>query len=529
MPKIWGKSKLWAHFSRSDDSKTAKCRHCSKFVKTSGNTSNLRAHLERYHDKKMDMEEWPALSQPQPLQLNSLQKSTPSSSPGPEPSTSKEIVSQDQVKKTNTDQETILHCFKKVSDYKDGGIVSNKIVKAIIYMICKDCQPFAMVERTGFRKLLKTMAPQFQIPDRTTIKRFIENKYTCVAQQLKEKIKDKTVTLTTDVWTDLQMRSYLGVTAHFLHESKTKMVTVSLSARVMDERHSAEYLKEILLAVCKEWNIKEENILAIVTDNASNITKAVELSVGSKKHVPCFAHTLNLVAERALEECNSLQDIIQKLKDIVTWFKRSVVASDDLRKKTDKKLIQSVPTRWNSVFEMIKRFLELRPIINEIINNHRNAPPMIPVVETEILAEASEILQPLHAATINISGEKFATSSLVIPIITIIQEKLSGLQPKYNETKILLTKIKEQISRRFGSSELVSNLALATLLDPRFKKMYFQQPLAVAKHVNVLNTLMKIESAGNVSNGDGEWDQGNSSSDSDQGTSIFSGHNKKVR
>lgn len=527
MPKIWGKSKLWAHYSRNDDGKTAKCRHCAKSVKTSGNTSNLKVHLERYHDKKWNMEEQPAPSQP--TDLNSLQKSS-SSSPRLGPSTSKEIassVSQDQPKKTNIDQETILNCFKKVSAYKEGGTASNKIVKAIIYMICKDCQPFAIVERSGFRKLMKTMAPQFQIPDRTTIKRLIEDKYNCVAQKLKEKIGNKTVTLTTDIWTDLQMRSYLGVTAHFLHESKTKMVTVSLSARVMDERHSAEYLKEMLLEVCKEWNIKEENILAVITDNASNITKAVELSFGSKKHVPCFAHTLNLVAERALEECNSLKDIIQKLKDIVSWFKRSVVASDDLRKKTDKKLIQSVPTRWNSVYEMIKRFLELRPIVNEIINNHRNAPPMIPVVETEILAEACEILEPLQAATINISGEKFGTSSLVIPIISIIQEKLSALQPMNNETTILLTKIKEQISRRFGSSELVSHLALATLLDPRFKKMYFQQPLAVAKHVNVLNTLMKIEAVANDSNG--ECEQGNSSSDSDQGTNIFSGHNKKVR
>ena len=38
-----------------------------------------------------------------------------------------------------------------------------------------------------------------------------------------------------------------------------------------------------------------------------------------------------------------------------------------------------------------------------------------------------------------------------------------------------------EIQRRFGSCEHVQRLASATLLDPRFLKIYFQSPLAVSK------------------------------------------------
>lgn len=52
-----------------------------------------------------------------------------------------------------------------------------------------------------------------------------------------------------------------------------------------------------------------------------------------KKHFSCFAFTLNSVGERALEETGDSKIIIQKVKDIVFWFRRSAVASDDLRKQ----------------------------------------------------------------------------------------------------------------------------------------------------------------------------------------------------
>lgn len=70
-----------------------------------------------------------------------------------------------------------------------------------------------------------------------------------------------------------------------------------------------------------------------------------------------FAHTLNLVAQRSLNDLEDGQNIISKIKAIVTFFKHLVNASEELRKLCDYKLKQSVPTRWNLVYYMMDRFV----------------------------------------------------------------------------------------------------------------------------------------------------------------------------
>lgn len=41
------KSTLWKHFIKGSEG--AKCNVCQQFIKTSGNTTNLRYHLQRKH------------------------------------------------------------------------------------------------------------------------------------------------------------------------------------------------------------------------------------------------------------------------------------------------------------------------------------------------------------------------------------------------------------------------------------------------------------------------------------------------
>ncbi|WP_447545078.1 hypothetical protein, partial [Neisseria gonorrhoeae] len=60
------------------------------------------------------------------------------------------------------------------------------------------------------------------------------------------------------------------------------------------------------------------------------------------------------------------EDLISKVKQIVSHFRRSTVANNALKTyqikngiKDPKKLIQDVPTRWNATYYMISRFVEL--------------------------------------------------------------------------------------------------------------------------------------------------------------------------
>lgn len=67
------------------------------------------------------------------------------------------------------------------------------------------------------------------------------------------------------------------------------------------------------------------------------------------------------------------------MKNIVKWFKHSVVASDEPRKANngDGKLIKEVATRWNSTYYMLERLTKLSKIINDIVHTHITATSMI--------------------------------------------------------------------------------------------------------------------------------------------------------
>lgn len=161
---------------------------------------------------------------------------------------------------------------------------------------------------------------------------------------------------TTDVWTDtLNTRSYLGTTAHFVFNEKLTSIIIGVTK--LNERHTSDYLGQWLLSICTEWDIQIDNVVTVVTDNTANIVKAVNNIFRKNKHLPCFAHTLNLVATVSLKDNSKIEAFCEKIKTLVTFFKQSVVAADELRKHNVKKLIHSVPTRWNSTYYMLERFI----------------------------------------------------------------------------------------------------------------------------------------------------------------------------
>jgi len=75
------------------------------------------------------------------------------------------------------------------------------------------------------------------------------------------------------------------------------------------------------------------------------LLKAIIEVFGADKHLPCFAYTLNLVPAKIIDEDDVVKDFCAKIKNIVTYFKKSVIAADQLRLHSNLKLIQSVDTR----------------------------------------------------------------------------------------------------------------------------------------------------------------------------------------
>lgn len=518
------KSKYWEYFEKIDNSQ-ARCRSCSKILKTCGNTTNLRLHIEKMHPillkkRQNDAEtdepgskklragnESPTTEekQMQPQPSTSFATSAPSSSyigseiesesvKSDTSGTSATASTSRNVSKIKSSfQPTLTSTFRNIHEYTETGAKGVRLSAAILYMICKDSQPFQIVENEGFLELMKVAAPLYKVPSRFTFKKMLENKFEVTQNYFKNKLKTvNSCTLTTDVWTEtMQTRSFLGVTVHFFDNDKLESAT--LGVYELSEHHTGEYISQMLLKTTEEWGINNSKVLAVVTDAGANMIKAVDLAFGKKSHIPCFAHMLNLVAQKSLEKTQNLPQLISAIKKIVTWFKHSVIASDELRKEASLKLIQEVSTRWNSTFYMIERFLELRAAINKILICHATAPAMITAKDIEDLKEITEILRPIELATREICGQKYVTSSKVIPLTRMLSLKISGLKPKTAVGINLQENIMNEIKKRLLPAESINILAVSTLLDPRFKNIHFQDAVACSRAIRIIKDLMLIQ------------------------------------
>lgn len=122
-------------------------------------------------------------------------------------------------------------------------------------MVAKDNMAFASVEKDGFKYLMTTIAPLYKMPGRKTIITQMEEKYNVLsALKRKELSTIDHLTLTSDIWTDtLNIRSYLGVTAHYaVHEHLT---SVTIGVTELTERHTANNISKWMSDICAEWRI----------------------------------------------------------------------------------------------------------------------------------------------------------------------------------------------------------------------------------------------------------------------------------
>ncbi|XP_036320331.1 zinc finger BED domain-containing protein 4-like [Rhagoletis pomonella] len=403
MPPNKLKSRIWNYFTKIGD-REAVCKICNKNLKTPGNTTNLRGHLDKVHSQQWENSEVPSkktkrvitdfigidAATPETSVLNKVDlPSTSNSRVNGNSSTSSESVRGTQNSVASTSSSTVTHSFNKsaqpsvddfISNIKSitaqDGAKSKKITDAIANFIIMDNRPFSTVKGKGFSQLMREVCPLYKMPSRETIKSRIHDKYEEMSNLFKTYIKNaENYCITYYIWTEpMQNKSFLGVTIHFL--DKFKLLSGTLGIFEMTEGHRSVCITEKLKDIFEEWHISIDKVSAIITDNDSTVMKVNRDMFGEKKIIPCFAHTINIVVAKSIDDSKNCTDLINKVRDIVKFIKKNVNASDELRKRqTDmglkegqvKKMILDIRKRWNSCFYMLQRFIELVPIVGAIL------------------------------------------------------------------------------------------------------------------------------------------------------------------
>ena len=243
------------------------------------------------------------------------------------------------------------------------------VTTAMVHFIAEDLQALSVVDSPAFKKFVEKLNPSFTMPTQKTI----SYKHLPQVQfKLKAALKKADhVCLTIDIWTSRDMRSYLGITCHYIENMQMK--SGMLACKRFRGRHTAENIHEEYENVVEAFEL-QGRVSAVITDNAANMVKAFALpgmatfanndddnddqidhdplsddgaSVESDPemlrfvtdHFGCFCHTLQLIVKDALKDAAGINKVIAKLARLVKHVRHSTIASELL--EDDYKLVMA--------------------------------------------------------------------------------------------------------------------------------------------------------------------------------------------
>ncbi|XP_046973455.1 E3 SUMO-protein ligase ZBED1-like [Vanessa cardui] len=460
------KSVVWEFFNKNTDSAQVSCKLCSaKYKYVGGTTTSLVNHLKKKHIVQY------AEAVGSNLQVEEIENRNTSSQ------NSNVVILNEPAPKRQ--KQMRLTAPTKINQ-RTGD-------EALLNMIVLDMQPLQIVENEGFRKFVKTLNRDYELPSRKKVTQSLEEKYKICSSEAKEKLKEVAdIAITTDIWSSDSQKSFISVTTHFIRQGTLNSVVISTSELL--ENHTSLNIANSLKAILMEWQIFDK-VVTIVTDNASSMKKAVKDYLNKRNHF-CVAHTLNLAVKDCLikdsenAQTNYLKnsevlDIISKCRAIVTHFKQSVKSSNTLRDMQRQmnmdiiKLKQEVNTRWNSTFYMFERLLRTKVALSATLPLLDSPPANLNASEWAILEDCVALLQPIEKMSTTLSGDSYPTLSCIIPLVRGLQHSVSKKVPSTSAGQHLQQSLLDVIDKRLSVYENNRTAAKATILDPRFKKKAF--------------------------------------------------------
>ena len=365
------------------------CHTCNSVIpklKQGSTSANLKRHLKRHHRQAFDRVEE---KDSEATKKTKLQK--------------------------EKGQSSMTSFFKTSNRKATASITKEDFINGILKMIVYNGVPLTFFQEDGFQLLNGTFAKNLEIQlGRQAIRSMVLKKSEEEKSKLKESLSGALVSIKFDGVTRLRSH-FLGISVQYYHEEHG--LTVKTLALVDTEaNHTSSHLKEILLDTLKQFNISKQQVLACVVDNASNMTRTVQLlneDEGDEDddeeikdiqdslsidhtiyHMRCAEHTLQLGIRDVLKKGRA-EKFLTKLRKLAQHL-RSPHTDGILKRRANKGMLIDMPTRWGSTFLMLQRLADLKCFVQDL-GSHESYLTESEWTEVKMMVE---VLQIPHAATI---------------------------------------------------------------------------------------------------------------------------------
>lgn len=325
--------------------------------------------------------------------------------------------------------------------------------EALIEFIITGSHSFRIVEEPNFIKLIKGINSSINIPARTTIRKWLNEKFEENKQKLIRHFEDHDgkVSLTFDFWTSITSKPYIVVTSHIIEHGNLKHIIIEFNE--IPYPHDGQQIMESLINTIREFKLVGK-VISITSDNESANVKAMRMlneypNYKDISHIRCIAHVLNLVVKSGLkilsQELNSVRSLVNYIN---TSSKRRQLYEEACHqlKIPHYILIKEMPVRWNSTYLMLERAIKMQKVLNYFCHQEESCKEYL-ISDWQALEDICRFLSPFNEATLMLSGQTYSSICQVVVIIDALQLHLES--KKFEDHSIIkkcVPKMKEKLN-----------------------------------------------------------------------------------
>ncbi|EUC58183.1 HAT family dimerization protein, partial [Rhizoctonia solani AG-3 Rhs1AP] len=377
------------------------------------------------------------------------------------------------------------HCIDMSPDLLNGGqpkFTLDGFLDRLVRWMVVDDQAFNLLEIPEFRDLMlyatQGLLKDSELPHRDKLELLAYGMYRTEKDLIDKDMQSSrgSISLTSDLWSDIRIRSFMAVTVHYIDALGTLRDHL-IAFRKLNGHHTGVNIAHALHEVLQESGLVDK-LGYITPDNASNNNTAMtELAVQVQiqeqfdtfhpewNRIRCFPHILNLAVQSILKSLrvsaakyreymekhelavspategylNAMEsDPVEAVRGSIAACRSSGTRREEFEKAVQKgnedgtfklpngqviqlpnlQLLRDSPTRWGSTFLMMERYEIMSPAVRDFAF-HMRYDVLIPVIthkEFEVIQDLTSVLRIPHNAQELLSSEKTPTLALAVPL-----------------------------------------------------------------------------------------------------------------
>ncbi|XP_028297947.1 uncharacterized protein LOC114460108 [Gouania willdenowi] len=361
--------------------------------------------------------------------------------------------------------------------------------------------------------MMETIDKKMTIPKKTKLGNLIDKQYEDEKQKFRGRLAAaRRISVGIDLWTKKGLTaSFLAISSCYFCIEQNKPEHILLALEQVAHPHTAQSIKACVDKSLQEWDIPTEKIIAVITDNGSNMVAAFKNTASegedvtsddsedfpvmesdsvpevddlryhnvNMERIPCVVHSIQLVVHLMQKEA-SVKRLLDKTRSVVKLFRKSSVATQRILDACGLIVVNDCSTRWSSTYNMIARLLKVKDSVSQIAND-MGWDSLLPS-EWQKLKSLHELLLPFAEHTQTLQSDTMSMC-LVVPALLDLLSHLDDFKENtsYRDLGTLAEKMKVSINLRF-----------AYILDPTDEKF---TPLAAAAcfvNPSVCETLVNV-------------------------------------